>query len=188
MSINCFNFSSTENFKHHRLKPESEDLASESSVNKDFYRQSQPDGADSRTREGGHHNNNKGRIDLNHNNNNESSSSPSFIDYPTSYFGSEYNVHNYPNDSEFDTRPQSSPYTESSPPAGNRSSSSGDAYQKRKRLSRRRRAQGEVEEHWVETMVVADASMWRVHGNDTQQYVLTLMSIVSTAQSFFYDE
>ena len=49
----------------------------------------------------------------------------------------------------------------------------------RRRRRRSRSTRGYSLRHDVETLVVADDSMFQYHGNDTQQYVLTLMSIVS---------
>ncbi|XP_012936105.1 A disintegrin and metalloproteinase with thrombospondin motifs 9 [Aplysia californica] len=43
---------------------------------------------------------------------------------------------------------------------------------------RRKRSVGVSRKHTVETLVVADAKMYQYHGEDTEQYVLTLMSIV----------
>ncbi|CAG5136175.1 unnamed protein product, partial [Candidula unifasciata] len=42
---------------------------------------------------------------------------------------------------------------------------------------RRRRSVGVSRKHTVETLVVADAKMYKFHGEDVQQYVLTLMSV-----------
>lgn len=39
---------------------------------------------------------------------------------------------------------------------------------------------GVSRKHTVETLVVADSKMYEFHGEDIQQYVLTLMSVVST--------
>lgn len=49
--------------------------------------------------------------------------------------------------------------------------------------SRHKRSPGVSREHTVETLVVADSAMFQYHGSDLQQYVLTLMSIVSTSSS-----
>lgn len=44
---------------------------------------------------------------------------------------------------------------------------------------RSKRSVGVSRKHTVETLVVADAKMYQYHGQDTENYVLTLMSIVS---------
>lgn len=46
--------------------------------------------------------------------------------------------------------------------------------------TRYKRSPGVSRKHRVETLVVADSAMYEYHGADLQQYVLTLMSIVST--------